>query len=85
MFTFQAYIHVNLGQHLDITLSRSKDFNRFTVEQYNKIAYYKSSFYTVKFPILVALALCGKDSKESFQLVDLVGTDLGILLQMQVN
>lgn len=70
---------------MDIMMSKSRDLDKFTVEQYNFLNDHKSSFYTVKLPILLALELCNKNSEDSYSYVDKIGMDLGILLQMQVK
>ncbi|XP_013136960.1 PREDICTED: farnesyl pyrophosphate synthase-like [Papilio polytes] len=79
----EAFFTINIGQYMDIMMSKSRDLDKFTVEQYNFLNDYKSSFYTVKLPILLALELCNKSSEDSYSNVDKIGMDLGILLQMQ--
>ncbi|KPJ07499.1 Farnesyl pyrophosphate synthase [Papilio machaon] len=79
----ETYFALNIGQLMDISLTRSNDFDQFTMEYYNLLNYFKSAFYTVKLPILLALSICNLHSKEAYMHVDKVCSDLGILLQMQ--
>lgn len=81
----QVYFIASIGQYLDTSVSRSRNFNRFTLEQYNITNKLKSSFYAIKSPLLLALALSNKLNKASFALVDDLSADIGILVQIHVS
>ncbi|KPJ02115.1 Farnesyl pyrophosphate synthase [Papilio xuthus] len=79
----RTYFALNIGQLMDISLTRSNDYEQFTIEYYNLLNYFKSAFYTVKLPILLAFSLCNLKSTKAYMHADKVCSDLGILLQMQ--
>ncbi|XP_013171872.1 PREDICTED: farnesyl pyrophosphate synthase-like [Papilio xuthus] len=79
----ETYFALNIGQLMDISLTRSNDYEQFTIEYYNLLNYFKSAFYTVKLPILLAFSLCNLKSTKAYMHADKVCSDLGILLQMQ--
>ncbi|XP_013136944.1 PREDICTED: farnesyl pyrophosphate synthase 1-like [Papilio polytes] len=77
-----TYFTGSVGQHMDTVVQRSKNYDNFTIEQYNLINTYKSAIYSVKTPILMALALSNKLNRKSFEIVDDVCTDIGTMVQI---
>ncbi|XP_013163191.1 PREDICTED: farnesyl pyrophosphate synthase-like [Papilio xuthus] len=75
------YYTLEIGQLIDAQFVKARNYDDFTIENFDAMNKYKSSFYSVKSPILLALALCKKLNNESFAIVDDLGTDLGILIQ----
>ncbi|CAK1584371.1 unnamed protein product [Parnassius mnemosyne] len=71
-----------IGQYLDTIAARSNNYDNFTREQYNATNVMKSSFFSVKSPILLGLALANKLSEESCNHVDNVCDDIGVLVQI---
>lgn len=70
---------------MEAAISRSRNYNNYTMESYTKIGNLRSSFYSVKSPLLLGLALNNKLNKESYDVVDDVGLDIGVLVQCHVS
>ncbi|XP_068620588.1 uncharacterized protein [Battus philenor] len=79
----EAYEQVAIGQHLDVILSKTKDYSLFTQSNYDTIVKYKCTYYTMKLPLMLALLLCDKADKQSFGHVDDICRDVGALFQMK--
>ncbi|XP_013162679.1 PREDICTED: farnesyl pyrophosphate synthase-like [Papilio xuthus] len=77
----QVYFNASVGQHLDAEIARSKNFDNYTIEKYNTINTWKSSFYAIKSPLLLALTLSKKLNNESIDIVENIAFDIGILIQ----
>ncbi|CAG5048716.1 unnamed protein product [Parnassius apollo] len=77
-----VYFNGSIGQYLDTIAARSNNYDNFTLAQYNTTNEMKSSFYAIKSPILLGLALANKFNEESYNLVDNICEDIGILVQI---
>ncbi|CAK1584368.1 unnamed protein product [Parnassius mnemosyne] len=77
-----VYFNASIGQYLDTIAARSNNYDNFTREQYNATNVMKSSFYAIKSPILLGLALANKLNDESYNLVDNICEDIGVLVQI---
>ncbi|CAH0590337.1 unnamed protein product [Chrysodeixis includens] len=76
----------SIGQHLDCTSSYNKKKNNlegFTMELFNTIAIYKTSYYTMRFPLYLGLLLVKDGHLKPRKEWTEICFDLGILLQLQ--
>lgn len=83
-----ASVMSTLGQTLDTERPRQKngicDLNFFSSSRYNAIAKYKTNYYTVLLPVILALHLAGKidllnDVKSDFRVLN----EMGFFFQVQ--
>ncbi|XP_068620702.1 uncharacterized protein [Battus philenor] len=74
-----------LGQHLDYTMARRKknDYSLFTIERYNAIVKYKTSYYTFKLPVCLGMILANNTDDKSHKRAEEICLDIGHLFQMQ--
>ncbi|XP_068620491.1 uncharacterized protein [Battus philenor] len=79
----QTFLNTSMGQHIDNMFSYEKYPHEFTEENYRKMSIYKTSHYTFRLPLLMAMIYAQKGTKESFDYVDNIGNEIGINLQMQ--
>ncbi|KPJ05693.1 Farnesyl pyrophosphate synthase 1 [Papilio xuthus] len=79
----QIYFLSAVGQHLDMLTSEKQNYKNFTMVQFKKIAELKTSFPAIHSPIILALILANKDSKEAKQQVHDVCNDIGIFVQIK--
>ncbi|XP_013162668.1 PREDICTED: farnesyl diphosphate synthase 2-like [Papilio xuthus] len=79
----QIYFLSAVGQHLDMLTSEKQNYKNFTMDQFKKIAELKTSFPAIHSPIILALILANKDSKEAKQQVHDVCNDIGIFVQIK--
>ncbi|KPJ09635.1 Farnesyl pyrophosphate synthase [Papilio machaon] len=77
----QVYFNSSMGQHFDAEVSRSRNYDNYTMETYDMICLLKSSAYAIKSPLLLALVLSNKSNKESIDIVENLSADIGILIQ----
>lgn len=77
----------SMGQHIDYTMAQREqaDYSLFTIERYDTIVRYKTSYYTFRLPILLGLSLVKHVDKEMYADVDDISFKLGTLFQMQVR
>lgn len=73
-----------MGQHLDVETSR-KDYSYFTVERYNTIIKYKTSYYTINLPIALGFLLTNNTDKKALSLIEDISIDIGNFFQVQVS
>ncbi|XP_068620611.1 uncharacterized protein [Battus philenor] len=78
----KVYFMTTLGQYIETTTARSRNYDTYTFQLYETMNRLKSSPYAVKAPILIALALSNKLNEESYNTVDKVGDDIGVLVQI---
>ncbi|CAG5048730.1 unnamed protein product [Parnassius apollo] len=78
----RVYFFASMGQYLDTIAAKSNNYDNFTREQYNATNVIKSSFYAIKSPILLGLALANKFNEASYNHVDRVCDDIGVLAQI---
>lgn len=76
-----------LGQHLDYTMAHRKknDYSLFTIDRYNAIVKYKTSYYTFKLPICLGMLLANNTDPNSHKIAEEISLEIGHLFQMQVN
>ncbi|XP_013163238.1 PREDICTED: farnesyl pyrophosphate synthase-like [Papilio xuthus] len=79
----ETYFKTHIGQFIDSTLCSNRQYLSFTTEQYALVSAYKTSFYTFQFPVLLGLALNNKYSDKAYKIVESIGSDVGLLLQMK--
>ncbi|CAG5055686.1 unnamed protein product [Parnassius apollo] len=79
----EIFLITSMGQHLDSMLNYLKKPDGFNEENYRKMSIYKTSHYTFRFPILLALIHSQKGTKDSYQYIDNICDEIGINLQMQ--
>ncbi|XP_068620623.1 uncharacterized protein [Battus philenor] len=70
-----------MGQCLDFMMPTTKDFSRYTAENFQRITNLKAACYGLNSPVMLALLLCGKASEENFKLVVHMCNDLGTFTQ----
>ncbi|XP_068620615.1 uncharacterized protein [Battus philenor] len=73
----------NVGQHLDIVASTTKNYEVFTVENYLTIASYKLGFYSLVLPVQLALILSNKNNSSSNKNVSDIFTEVGVWSQIK--
>ncbi|XP_068620703.1 uncharacterized protein [Battus philenor] len=78
----EAFFRSDYGQYLDSVTSKNRNFSSFNVELFTKISDSKFTYYFIKFPILVALAMANYLNKESIQNVDQALKHIGCWIQM---
>ncbi|CAK1590837.1 unnamed protein product [Parnassius mnemosyne] len=78
----EMYMQIEIAQQRDIALQKSKDYSKFTMDTYNLTQTFKASYYCITSTIYMALILCNKATEESFQLVDDICNDVGIVFQI---
>ncbi|KAL6262271.1 hypothetical protein P5V15_007366 [Pogonomyrmex californicus] len=85
--TFQDVIYKTLmGQCLDLLSSnfdKKPNVDFFTLDRYNSIVEYKTSYYTFILPVTAAIHLVGIKDPEMFRQAKLVLLDMGRLFQAQ--
>lgn len=74
-----------MGQHLDSKFNYLKNPDSFTEKNYYQMSIYKTSHYTFRFPILLALIHSQKGNEKSYKIVDDICDEIGINLQIQVS
>lgn len=81
----EALLYTSMGQHLDYTMAhRNKnDYSMFTIERYNSIVKYKTSYYTFRLPVFLGLALAGNTNEQTRKDVEVICFELGRLFQIQ--
>ncbi|CAG5048712.1 unnamed protein product [Parnassius apollo] len=78
----EMYFVTEMGQFLDVYFAQTKNYNDFTMENYDKMSYMKVSYFFMNTPILFALILCNKASEEYYKLVLDLCNDLGVFIQI---
>ena len=76
-----------LGQLLDLTAqpsSAKNDINLFTIETYNRIAKYKTAFYSFYLPVALSMHIVGGFNSDQFKTVCDILIAMGIYFQIQV-
>ncbi|XP_049877272.1 farnesyl pyrophosphate synthase-like [Pectinophora gossypiella] len=81
----KAFLNIAYGQYLDRASMKSKTYNHFNMEQYNRIIEYKTTFHCFKLPILLSMRMLNMDDKFSHQQVTNICSDLGRLYQIQAD
>ncbi|XP_011643071.1 farnesyl pyrophosphate synthase-like [Pogonomyrmex barbatus] len=85
--TFQDVIYKTLmGQCLDLLSSnfdKKPNVDFFTLDRYNSIVEYKTSYYTFILPVTAAIHLVGIKDPEMFRQTKLILLDMGRLFQAQ--
>ncbi|XP_015921433.1 farnesyl pyrophosphate synthase [Parasteatoda tepidariorum] len=74
------------GQCLDMLSNPphgKPQYDLFTMERYNAIVEYKTSYYTFCLPVHLAMHLIGDKTAEEFQITRDLGLKLGLLFQIQ--
>ncbi|XP_014371817.2 farnesyl pyrophosphate synthase isoform X1 [Papilio machaon] len=79
----ETYFKTHIGQFIDSTFCSNRQYLSFTQEKYALVSALKTSFYTFQFPVLLGLALNNKYSDKAYKLVESIGSDVGLLLQMK--
>ncbi|CAG5049389.1 unnamed protein product [Parnassius apollo] len=79
----ETIFNTSMGQHLDCMLKYLKNPGDFNDENYRKMSIYKTSHYTFRLPILLAMIHSQKGTKDSYQYIDNICDEIGINLQMQ--
>lgn len=83
--SLQAHLRSEYGQYLDSITSKSRNFSNYDLQLYTKISDSKFTFYSIKFPLLVALTMANKLNKTSIQNVDSAMKHIGCWVQMHVS
>ncbi|XP_013137568.1 PREDICTED: farnesyl pyrophosphate synthase 2-like [Papilio polytes] len=78
----EAHLRSEYGQYLDSITSKSRNFSKYDLQLYTKISDSKFTFYSIKFPLLVALTMANKLNKTSIQNVDSAMKHIGCWVQM---
>ncbi|XP_068620509.1 uncharacterized protein [Battus philenor] len=78
----EMHFETEIGQYLDSMLASTRDFSKYTRENFDRITYFKGSCYGFIAPVNLALALCGKGTEENFQIVKHMCSDLGPFTQI---
>ncbi|EFN82314.1 Farnesyl pyrophosphate synthetase [Harpegnathos saltator] len=83
--TFQEIMMKTLmGQCLEFTnFGKTLDLDRFTMDRYDGIAYYKTAYYTFVLPMSVAMHFAGIKSRELFEEARTILTKIGHFYQIQ--
>ncbi|XP_064292622.1 uncharacterized protein LOC128677946 isoform X2 [Plodia interpunctella] len=81
----KAFLMTAIGQHLDNEASQITDrnYSHFTMETYERIIKYKTSYYSIQLPVLLGLYLAEKTDIKSHEYVESMCSDLALLYQMQ--
>ncbi|XP_072942413.1 uncharacterized protein [Epargyreus clarus] len=81
----EALLFTSVGQHLDYTMGQrnKNDYSLFTVERYNAIVKYKTSYYTYKLPVCLGMLLSNNNNKESHRKAEQISFKIGRIFQMQ--
>ncbi|XP_013170308.1 PREDICTED: farnesyl pyrophosphate synthase-like, partial [Papilio xuthus] len=77
----KVYFVSSVGQYMEVEVSKTRNYDNYNIELLAKINALKSAFYSVKSPLLLALALSNKLNKTSYDIVDDMGLDIGVLIQ----
>ncbi|XP_045537619.1 farnesyl pyrophosphate synthase-like [Papilio machaon] len=77
----KVYFVSSVGQYMEVEISRSRNYDNYNMELLTMLNNLKSSFYSIKSPLLLALALSNKLNKASYDVVDDVGLEIGALIQ----
>ncbi|CAG5048710.1 unnamed protein product [Parnassius apollo] len=78
----EMYLVVEMGQLLDLYFTKTKNYDDFTMEAYNRMCYMKASYPFMNSATLFALILCNKANEESFKLVFDLCNELGVFIQI---
>ncbi|XP_068620697.1 uncharacterized protein [Battus philenor] len=70
------------GQYLDAIIAKNRNYSKLNLKLYTEVSDNKFTFYSVKFPILIALLMANKANKESMQNVDNAMKNIGCWIQM---
>ncbi|CAG4983333.1 unnamed protein product [Parnassius apollo] len=76
----ELYMQIEIAQHRDVALQRSKDYSKFTMDTYNLTQTFKASYYCITSTI--NMVLCNKATEESLKLVDDICNDFGVVFQI---
>ncbi|KAL4714964.1 hypothetical protein ACJJTC_003115 [Scirpophaga incertulas] len=81
----ETLLNTSIGQHLDYTMAhRTKNnYDLFTLERYNAIIKFKTSYYTYKLPVCLGLYLANKVDKEIHKVAEDILIDIGQFFQIQ--
>ncbi|CAH2042351.1 unnamed protein product, partial [Iphiclides podalirius] len=81
----ETLMFTSVGQHLDYTMAQRKknDYSLFTIERYNAIVKYKTSYYTFKLPVCLGMLLANNTDPESHKRAEGICLEIGHLFQMQ--
>ncbi|CAK1584577.1 unnamed protein product [Parnassius mnemosyne] len=79
----KTYFSTAMGQHMDLSLERDRNFDNFIMKCYCEVNEMKMAFPVLEMPIIVALILSNKATKESMQQIHNICVDIGILFQIQ--
>ncbi|XP_068620587.1 uncharacterized protein [Battus philenor] len=79
----KAFLSTSIGQHLDSMITYIKNPHMFTEQNYRKVSIYKTSHYTFRFPLSLAMIYAQKGTKKSFEYINNIGDEIGLNLQMQ--
>ncbi|KAG6451965.1 hypothetical protein O3G_MSEX007407 [Manduca sexta] len=81
----EALLYTSMGQRLDFMMAHNsmKDYSLFTIERYDSIVKYKTSYYTFKLPISLGLMLRKNGNKAHHKDIENICFGIGKLFQMQ--
>ncbi|CAB3228873.1 unnamed protein product [Arctia plantaginis] len=81
----EAIVFTSMGQHIDYTMAHraQADYSLFTMDRYDTIVQYKTSYYTFRLPVLLGLSLVKHVDQKMYADVDDISFKLGKLFQMQ--
>ncbi|CAG4983346.1 unnamed protein product [Parnassius apollo] len=78
----EMYLQLEISQQRDYEIQRSRDYSKFTMDDYNLTQTFKASYYCITSVVHMALVLSNKATQESFQLAEDLCTDMGVVFQL---
>lgn len=81
----EMLLKCSIGHHLELQLSKTDkpDLSLFTMEKYEAITKYKTSYYTFQMPVSLALLMSGVDDPETHRQAKTILLEMGEFFQIQ--
>ncbi|NP_001093302.1 farnesyl diphosphate synthase 3 [Bombyx mori] len=81
----EALLYTSMGQHLDYAMAHrnKQDYSLFTTERYYSIVKYKTSYYSIKLPVVLGLILTQNRQNAPIEDIEGICFEIGKLFQIQ--
>ncbi|XP_059060873.1 uncharacterized protein LOC131853833 [Achroia grisella] len=81
----EMLLKCSIGQYLEKSMSKTDkpDLSQFTMEKYETITKYKTSYYTFQMPVTLSLLMTGVDDPETHRQAKTILLEMGEFFQIQ--